>query len=192
LVLTLFGFLTTRLLVGFDRVFFWAWGSWEMHRCVLKMRVLDRQSMIGLCVSNQGKPRMTGWWGVEMMLRTIFFACLPIRSSRGAVSCVIAPEAMVLPSITSTGIGADFLTTRMLYRVTNVWSMKEEVAQESTNADTCGTFFGIRMMSTCWVKLGLGPTAEHEPLQRWYWVRSSRTTPTVTRCSRFPILGEFP
>jgi hypothetical protein len=45
--------------------------------------------------------------------------------------------------------------------------MKEEVAPKSTNADTCGMSSGIQMMSTYWVKLGLGPTTEHEPLQRW-------------------------
>jgi hypothetical protein len=84
------------------------------------------------------------------------------------------------------------LTTGMLCWATNVWSMKEEVALESTNADTYGMSSGIQMMSTCWVKLGLGPTAEQEPLQRWCWVRSSRTAPTVTKCSCFPILGEFP
>ncbi len=83
-----------------------------------------------------------------MMLRTIFFVCLLIQSSRGVISCVIAPEAMVLPSITSTGIGVDFLTTGMLCWATNVWSMKEEVAPESTNADTCGMSSGIQMMST--------------------------------------------
>ncbi len=42
-----------------------------------------------------------------MMLRTIFSMCLAIQSSRGVVSCVIAQEAMVLPSITSTGIRVD-------------------------------------------------------------------------------------
>jgi hypothetical protein len=40
---------------------------------------------------------------------------------------VIAPEAMVLPSITSTGTGVDFLITGMLCWTTNVWSMKEKV-----------------------------------------------------------------
>ncbi len=80
----------------------------------------------------------------------------------------------------------------MLCWATNVWSMKEEVAPESTNVDTCGISSGIQMMSTCWVKLGLGPTTEHEPLQRWCWVKSSRTALTVTGCSCFPILGEFP
>ncbi len=135
---------------------------------------------------------MTGWLGVVMMLRTIFFACLPIQSSRGVISCVITPEAMVLPSITFTGIGVDFLTTGMLCWVTNVWSMKEKVAPKSTNVDTYGMSSGIRMMSTCWVKLGLGPTAEQEPLQRWCWVRSSHTALTVTGCSCFPILREFP
>ncbi len=149
LVPTLFGFLTTGFLAGLDRVFFWAWGSWEVNRCVLKVRVLDRQSMIGLCASNQGRLRMTGWWRVEMMLRTIFSTCLLIQSSKGVVSCVIASEAMVLPSITSIGTGVDFLTTWMLCRATNVWSMKEEVALKSTNADTCGISSGIRMMSTC-------------------------------------------
>ncbi len=133
-----------------------------------------------------------GWWGVEMMLRTIFFACLPIRSSRGVLSCVIAPKAMVLPSITSTGIGVDFLTTGLLCWATNVWSMKEKVAPKSTNVDICGISSGMQMISTCWVKLGLGPTAEQEPLQRWCWVKSNRTAPTVTGCSCFPILGEFP
>ncbi len=127
-----------------------------------------------------------------MMLRIIFFVCLPIQSSRGVVSCVISLEAMVLPSITSTGIGVNFLTIGMLCWATNVWSMKKEVASESTNVDTCGMSSGIRMMSTYWVKLGLGPTAEQEPLQRWCWVRSSRTAPTVTGCSCFPTLGEFP
>ncbi len=83
-----------------------------------------------------------------MMLRTIFFVCLPIQSSRGVVSCVIAPKAMVLPSITSTGIGVDFLITGMLCWTTNVWSMKEEVVSESTKADTCGMSSGIRMMFT--------------------------------------------
>jgi hypothetical protein len=83
-----------------------------------------------------------------MMLRTIFFVCLLIQSSRGVVSCVIAPEAMVLPSITSTGIGVDFLTIGMLCWTTNVWSMKEEMAPESTNVDTCGMSSGIQMMST--------------------------------------------
>ncbi len=73
---------------------------------------------------------------------------LAIQSSKGAILCVIAPEAMVLPSITSIGIGVDFLTTWMLCWVTNVWSMKEEVAPESTNANTCGMSSGIRMMST--------------------------------------------
>jgi hypothetical protein len=63
-----------------------------------------------------------------MMLKTIFSVCLPIQSSRGVVSCVITPEAMVLPSITSTGTGVDFLITWMLCWTTNVWSMKEEVA----------------------------------------------------------------
>jgi hypothetical protein len=71
-------------------------------------------------------------------------------------------------------------------------SMKEEVAPESTNADTCGMSSGIRMMSTYRMKLGLGPIAEHEPLQRWCWVRSSCTALTVTGCSCFPTLGEFP
>ncbi len=132
------------------------------------------------------------WWGVEMMLRTIFSVCLPIRNSRGVVLCVIAPEAMVLPSITSTGTGVNFFTTGMLCWVTNVWSMEEEVAPESTNADICGIFSRIQMMSTCWMKLGLGPTVEQEPLQRWCWVKSSRTAPTMTGCSCFPILGEFP
>ncbi len=83
-----------------------------------------------------------------MMLRTIFFVCLLIKSSRGVVSCVITPKAMVLPSITSIGIGVDFLTTGMLCWATNVWSMKEEVAAESTNVDTCGMSSGIRMIST--------------------------------------------
>ncbi len=83
-----------------------------------------------------------------MMLRTIFSVCLSIQSSRGVVSCVIAPEVMVLPSITSTGIGVDFLITGMLCWVTNVWSMKEEVASEFTNTDTCGMSSRIRMMST--------------------------------------------
>jgi len=67
---------------------------------------------------------------------------------RVLVSCVIAPEAMVLPSITSTRTGVNFLTTRMLCWVINVWSMKEEVAPESTNADTYGMSSGIQMMST--------------------------------------------
>jgi len=62
-----------------------------------------------------------------MMLRIIFSVCLPIQSSRVVVSCVIAPEAMVLPLITSTGTGVDFLITRMLCWTTNVWSMKKEV-----------------------------------------------------------------
>jgi hypothetical protein len=84
------------------------------------------------------------------------------------------------------------LTTGMLCWVTNVWSMKEKVAPKSTNVDTYGMSSGIRMMSTCWVKLGLGPTAEQEPLQRWCWVRSSHTALTVTGCSCFPILREFP
>ncbi len=47
-----------------------------------------------------------------MMLRTIFSVCLPIQSPRRVVSCVIAPEAMVLPSITSNGTGVDFLITK--------------------------------------------------------------------------------
>jgi len=148
LVLTLFGFLTTGFLARLDKVFFWAWGSWEVHRCALKVRVLDRQSMIELCASSQGRPRMIGWWGVEMMLRTIFSVCLPIQSSRAVVSCVIAPEAMVLPSITSIGTWVNFLTTGMLCWATNVWLMKEEVAPKSTNADTCGMSSGIQMMST--------------------------------------------
>jgi hypothetical protein len=84
------------------------------------------------------------------------------------------------------------LTTWMLCWATNVWSMKEEVAPESTNANTYGMSFGIRMMSTYWKKLGLGPIAEQEPLQRWCWVKSSHTTPNVTGCSCFPTLGEFP
>ncbi len=84
-----------------------------------------------------------------MMLRTIFSACLPIRSSRKVVSCVIAPKAMVFPSITSIRTGADFFTTGMLCWATNVWSMKKELPPESTNADTYGISFGIRMMSTC-------------------------------------------
>jgi len=84
-----------------------------------------------------------------MMLRTIFSACLPIRSSRGVVSCVITLETMVLPSTTSTKTGADFLTIGMLCWVTNVWLMKEEVASKSTNANTCGISSRIRMMSTC-------------------------------------------
>jgi hypothetical protein len=62
---------------------------------------------------------------------------------------VIVLEAMVLPSITSTGIGADFLTIGMLCQAINVWLKKEEVAMESTNADTGGIFSRIRMMSTC-------------------------------------------
>jgi hypothetical protein len=70
--------------------------------------------------------------------------------------------------------------------------MKEEVAPESTDVDACGMSSGIWMMSTYWVKLGLGPTVEHEPLQRWRWMRSSRTVPIVTGCSCFPTLGEFP
>ncbi len=41
------------------------------------------------------------------MLRIIFSVCLLIQSSRGVVLCVIAPEAMVLPLITSTGTGVD-------------------------------------------------------------------------------------
>ncbi len=133
-----------------------------------------------------------GWWGVEMMLRTIFSVCLPIQSSKGVVSCVIAPETMVLPLITSTGTGVDFLITGMLCWMTNLWSMKEEVAPKSTKADTCGMSSRIWMMSTYWVKLGLGPIAKQEPLQRWCWVRSSRTAPTMTRCSCFPTLKEFP
>ncbi len=84
-----------------------------------------------------------------MMLKTIFFACLLIRSYKRVVSCVIALEAMVLPSITSIETGADFLTIGMLCRATNVWLMKEEVAQESTNADICGISSRIQMMSTC-------------------------------------------
>jgi hypothetical protein len=70
--------------------------------------------------------------------------------------------------------------------------MKKEVAPESTNVDTCGMSSGIQMMSTYWVKLGLGPTAEQELLQRWCWVRSSHTAPTIIGCSCFPTLGEFP
>ncbi len=84
-----------------------------------------------------------------MMLRTIFSTCLPIRSSRGVVLCVIAPGTMVLPSITSTKIRVDFFTTGMLCWVTNVWSMKKKVASESTNANTCGISSEIQMMSTC-------------------------------------------
>ncbi len=76
------------------------------------------------------------------------FHVLANTEFRGVVSFVIAPEAMVLPSITSTGTGVDFLTTGMLCWATNVWSMKEEVAPESTNADTCGMSSRIRMMST--------------------------------------------
>ncbi len=148
--------------------------------------------MIRLCAFSQGRPRMMGWWGVEMMLRTIFSVCLSIQSFRGVVSCVITLEAMVLSSITSTGTGVDFLTTWMLCWATNVWSMKKEVAPESTNVDTCGMSSGIQMMSTYWVKLGLGPTAEQELLQRWCWVRSSHTAPTIIGCSCFPTLGEFP
>jgi hypothetical protein len=83
-----------------------------------------------------------------MMLKTIFSVCLPIQSYRGVVSCVIAPEAMVLPSITFTGTWVDFLTIGMLCWAINVWSMKEEVASESTNADTYGMSSGIQMMST--------------------------------------------
>jgi hypothetical protein len=48
LVPTLFGFLTTGFLAGLDKVFFRMWGFGEVHRCALKVRVLDRQSMIGL------------------------------------------------------------------------------------------------------------------------------------------------
>jgi hypothetical protein len=40
------------------------------------------------------------------------------------------------------------LITGKLCWTSNVWSMKEEVAPESTKADTCGMFYGIRMMST--------------------------------------------
>ncbi len=83
-----------------------------------------------------------------MMLKKIFSVCLPMQSSREVVSCVIAPEAMLLPSITSTGTRVDFLITGKLCWTSNVWSMKEEVAPESTKADTCGMFYGIRMMST--------------------------------------------
>ncbi len=83
-----------------------------------------------------------------MMLRIIFSVCLPIQSFRGVVPCVIALETMVLPSITSTETGVDFLITGMLCWTTNVWSMKEKVAPESTKTDTCGMSSGIRMMST--------------------------------------------
>jgi hypothetical protein len=69
--------------------------------------------------------------------------------------------------------------------------MKEEVAPESTKADTCGMSSRIRMMSTYWVKVRLGPTAEQEPLQRWCCVRSSHTVPTMTGCSCFQLLGSF-
>jgi len=55
-----------------------------------------------------------------MMLKTIFSACLPIQSSKGVVLCVIALEAMVLPSITSTRTRVDFLTIGMLCWATNV------------------------------------------------------------------------
>jgi hypothetical protein len=160
-----------------------------------------------LCVESEGsrspiddrvvrfQPRQTkddgmvrGWDDVEnnffrMLANTEFVrACLMCDCTRSDGS----------PINNLHGTGVDFLTTGMLCRVTNVWLTKEEVAPKSTNANTYGISFGIRMISTCWVKLGLGPTAEQEPLQRWCWVRPSRTTPTVTRCSHFPILGEFP
>ena len=68
----------------------------------------DLQSMDGLCLSNQERPRITGFEGVLMMLKTIWLLWSVSATSIGFVSWVTLPEDKGRPSITSTWTGLDF------------------------------------------------------------------------------------
>ena len=79
-----------------------------------KVRLRDFQSILGLNISNQDRPMITGLEGVLMTLNATELQWLFMTRSIGVVSCVTSPEDKGRPSMTSTGTGLGFWTKESL------------------------------------------------------------------------------
>ncbi len=92
------------------------------------------QSISGLIISNQERPKTRGLEGELMILNTIVLWC-PFRiMSKGLVSWVTSPEIKGLPLITSTVTGYFLGTIGRLWRFTRFLSIKQAEAPESKKA----------------------------------------------------------
>ncbi len=145
------------------------------------------QSISGLIISNQEKPKTRGLEGELMILNTIVLRCPSRIMSKGLVSWVTSPEIKGLPSITSTIIGYFLGTIGILWRFTRFLSIKQAEALESNKALTfmlCGWKFilsGIlKQQEGLEDKIGPDDVATFV----------SCTVPNVAGCCRF--LTRFP
>ena len=68
------------------------------------------QSISGLYLSNQERPKITGFDGDLMTLKTTVVRCWSIKISKALVSWVTSPDTRDLLSITSTDTGNFFVT----------------------------------------------------------------------------------
>ncbi len=99
------------------------------------------QSISGLIISNQERPKTRGLEGELMILNTIVFQCPSRIMSKGLISWVKSPEIKGLSSITSTATGDFLRTIGILWRFTKNLSIKQAEASESNKALTfmlCG------------------------------------------------------
>jgi len=141
------------------------------------------QSIDGLCFSNQERPRMTGFDGVLITLKTIKLLWSLNVTSKGSDSWVTLPDNKGRPSITSTCTDLDFSARGILWRLANSSSTKQADAPESSNAKTL-VFWGPKDNGI--VKQLAGWAERVEPDFCCDIELSSRTVPIVAGHPRFP------
>jgi len=145
------------------------------------------QSISGLIISNQERPKTRGLEGELMILNTIVLRYPSRIMSKGLVSWVTSPEIKGLPSITSTATGDFLRTIGRLWRFTRFLSIKQAEASESNKALTF-MLCGWKYILSGILKQREGSEDKIGPDDVGILV--SRTVPNVAGCSRFP--ARFP
>jgi hypothetical protein len=140
------------------------------------------QSISGLIIFNQERPKMRGLEGELMILNTIVLRCLSRIMSKGLVSWVTSPEIKGLPSITSTVTRCFLGTIGRLWCFTRFLSIKQTEAPESNKA--------LIFMLCGWKSILSGILKQQEGSEDKigpYDVATlvSHTVPNVAGCCRF-------
>ncbi len=105
----------------------WRWQDFDHWR----ISCVD-QDMRGLCLSSQGKPRMTGFWGDSMansLMNSVWRA--PVWSCISGVMNLILPEPSGLPSSAATATRDSHGMRGILWDLAKETSIKFPAAPES-------------------------------------------------------------
>jgi len=141
------------------------------------------QSISGLIISNQEKPKTRGLKGELMILNTIVLRCPSKIMYKGLVSWVTSPEIKGLPSITSTVTGYFLGTIGRLWSFVRFLSIKQAEALESNKALTF-MLCGWKYILSGILKQREGSEDKIGPDDVATLV--SRTVPNMVGCCHFP------